>query len=497
MWGGWSGITVRTLSDIGDTMTVTVSFSGTITGFPVHTSLTETITAADLNGDGSDELIISGNDSLLVVRGNGFIVGEVPASGHPAVFEANDTGQVFLAVPDRHELLMYTVQGGSLSGTPVVPSLSGGNGGSLVIDGNTVITQTATDTWILCAARTIVQDHTIKSALYAVNAHNPKSRLVMDLPDTTHIRFIAAAGESITLLGERGEKDYIYTGSLGSAFTARFEHDAETRPNSLLMADVDRDNTYETIFVPNKSLMIMKPDGTVTRSTLSDEPVGAPVAADIDGDGYPEILQNTTRHVYAFRNGGAPVDGFPLNLPPGDDVETITTQPVVADLDGDGHLEVNTSPVIFRRTALDSIAVAYITRDGSLMASDLMTAVGEEQYVWPMYGGGEALSLALINDRIPSNIRTTAPFECYCYPNPITGGIGTFRITPAMPTDCIISVYTPDGRKVFEHHLTEGELIPGVPNEVKMNAASLASGLYIARIKTRTNTVMYKLGVLK
>ncbi|HDY86604.1 MAG TPA: T9SS type A sorting domain-containing protein, partial [bacterium] len=63
--------------------------------------------------------------------------------------------------------------------------------------------------------------------------------------------------------------------------------------------------------------------------------------------------------------------------------------------------------------------------------------------------------------------------------------------------DCTITVYTVDGRKVFENYQSQNEIIPGVPNEVRMNAVELASGLYIARIKTRQKTILYKLGVLK
>ena len=40
-------------------------------------------------------------------------------------------------------------------------------------------------------------------------------------------------------------------------------------------------------------------------------------------------------------------------------------------------------------------------------------------------------------------------------------------------------------------------MIPGVANEIRMNADDLASGLYLARIETKQKTLIYKLGVLK
>ncbi|MCE5249492.1 T9SS type A sorting domain-containing protein [bacterium] len=528
MWGGWSGITVRVLSDPGEIMRVSVGFSEHLPGFPLRTgNITKLVTAADIDNNGADELIVSGGDSALVVRSDGSIAGDFPASGHPAVFQSSTTGPPRLAVPAGNELFMYDLQGEALTGSPISPPLSDGLDGTPVVDGNTAVMQTETGTWILCAVRTTEQGRTVKSSLYALNASDTGSRLEMELPDTTHVRFIASAGESISLIGENEGKYYLYTGSPGSSFTIRYRIETGHASEGFVMADIDRDNVYETVFAAGNEIIVMKPDGVISRINLSDTPVGAPVAADIDNDGYPEIFQNTRHHVYAFRKSGAPLDRFPLGLPPGDDDEIITSQPVIADLDGDGDVdiafmtsdnrmvafdrsglltrgfprlvpgEVVSSPAIFRRASQDSIAAACITRSGELTVTDLMTSVPEGRLVWPMYSGGASLSSSLINTRIPSEIRTTAAFKFYCYPNPVTGGVGTFRFTPAGPTDCTISVYSADGRRVFECYLAENEIVPGVPNEVSMNAANLASGLYIARIKTRTNTVMYKLGVLK
>ena len=111
--------------------------------------------------------------------------------------------------------------------------------------------------------------------------------------------------------------------------------------------------------------------------------------------------------------------------------------------------------------------------------------------------GGASLASSLSNDDIPSDVRTTAVFEAYCYPNPITGGAGTFRFVADTGTDCTIALFTADGSKVFEHRIPRSEVTPGVPNEVRLNASKLASGLYIAKFTTRTKTVFYKVGVLK
>jgi hypothetical protein len=94
-------------------------------------------------------------------------------------------------------------------------------------------------------------------------------------------------------------------------------------------------------------------------------------------------------------------------------------------------------------------------------------------------------------------VKETAPFSAFCYPNPIADGSGVFRIVPDVPTDIRVTVFTADGRKVFEAYLPENMVTPGVPNEIRMDASRFASGLYLAKVKTRSHTETCKVGVLR
>ena len=55
LWGGRSGITIHVNSAVGDTMSVTITFSSGIAGFPATVPGAHALSAADLDGDGSDE----------------------------------------------------------------------------------------------------------------------------------------------------------------------------------------------------------------------------------------------------------------------------------------------------------------------------------------------------------------------------------------------------------------------------------------------------------
>ncbi len=249
---------------------------------------------------------------------------------------------------------------------------------------------------------------------------------------------------------------------------------------------------------------------------------------DINHDGYPEIVVAVEDAVYAYREDGVPVDGFPYSIPPGDPDESILFTPNIADIDGNGYQDImlltsnqrllsfapdgsqtrafpkalpgspKQTPMPFVYTADDSVAVAWIDeKDHSLRVFKLGDTASGDGFVWLGARGDASFSAALANSSIPANVTTTAPFEAYCYPNPITGGEGTFRFVPEAPTDCTIELYTADGLRVFEHHVPRSAITPGVPNEVRLDASRLASGLYIAKFTTRTRSVFYKVGVLK
>ncbi len=108
------------------------------------------------------------------------------------------------------------------------------------------------------------------------------------------------------------------------------------------------------------------PTATAPRPGL----IGAPAAGDLDGDGIPEIVVATTEssggtlgargRVYAFRADGSAVPGFPVK-PFGILDETfpvvgsgVPSSPVIADLDGDGRVEIVTGHAAGQITAFSA-----------------------------------------------------------------------------------------------------------------------------------------------
>ncbi len=350
---------------------------------------------------------------------------------------------------------------------------------------------------------------------------NPSSGLGFSIPDSTQTKSVSAVREYFAVLNKDNE---LALGQIGNTPATVIPTHTSTTTGPLLL-DIDRDDTYETAITAGRELRIYEPDGTFEAARLPDDPAGDPAAADIDRDGYPEIILCTAKQVFAFRAHAAVATRFPFDLPPGDESEVITSPPVVADLDNDGRLdiafatstqrmialgpdgfladgfplalagEVTTSPCLFRLDGSGSLGLAYITTDGRVMAHDLGARADDALMPWPMWRGGPELSGAFLNEKITTPVKTTAPFETFCYPNPVTGPTATFRVVPECETGVTITVYTIDGRKVFATR--RDKLTPGVVNDIPMDASELASGLYIARIETKQKTVTCKIGVLK
>ena len=530
MWGGRSGITVEVLSDPGEIMRVSVSFGGKLPGFPVSVGAGGTLTAVDLLGDDGDELLVTSENTehnantVRIITPQGSVFDSLLTNFHPPTFRFPGTNKNGLFIAYASEFILLYPENGTLQGSTsnwdIFSDYTMKFESMLTFAGANETTDA-----ILFDRKYYYQGDTISSSLSTITniGINSLPKPSFSFPDTVHIKNMAAAQYNVSVVSE---SNTLYLCDLNSGTHEEHQITADS-VSGLAMADLNRDDQYETIIVTDSELLIYQPDGSYDITYLSYQSVGEPAVADIDGDGYPEIILCTEKGLFAYRNGGIPVDGFPYYLPPGNPDERITSPPIVADLSGSGTLDiafatsgmrliaydrsglltkgfpiamagaVTGSPAVFRHNDAGTLAVAYITDDGKLMAHDLDVTADNRLLAWPMMKGGPQLNAALINDDISAGVKKTAPFSYYCYPNPITGSTGTFRITPDKPTDCTITVFSAAGRRVFNRHLSENDIIPGVPNDIRMDASNLSSGLYIARIKTKSGTVTYKLGVLK
>ena len=115
----------------------------------------------------------------------------------------------------------------------------------------------------------------------------------------------------------------------------------------LLIGDVDGDGA-PNIIVPSWrrelsgqvrfQVMVFSNRGKFIRAIVTDSGSLYTSLADLDGDGFPEIIRASENHLHAWRGDGTELPGWPASIVGGDFAGT--THPVVGDVDGDGRPDV-------------------------------------------------------------------------------------------------------------------------------------------------------------
>ena len=112
---------------------------------------------------------------------------------------------------------------------------------------------------------------------------------------------------------------------------------------SAALADFDADGKCEIVFQTNDALSIIRYDGTMSSGfpiPLGNLEWACPVIADIDGDGVLEIIApngSEDEHlIWAYEYSGDLLEvGYPLRCP-----LSIIATPIIEDIHGDGKLEI-------------------------------------------------------------------------------------------------------------------------------------------------------------
>lgn len=108
------------------------------------------------------------------------------------------------------------------------------------------------------------------------------------------------------------------------------------------LADIDNDGIDEILYGINNKLYALKGDGTILfEKTVSGTILLPPSVADLDGDGTLEIAVNTggvpnAGRVYLLDPTGTDLPGWPLNF----NDHWMINAPALADVDGDGTLDI-------------------------------------------------------------------------------------------------------------------------------------------------------------
>ena len=435
-----TGIEIEVLSAPGDTMQVAIRFGRARPGWPQDLPGDGRLQAADLDGDGVEELLFEAGGGVGYATGDGVAAWRVPGArllaagdGRPEVFVRRDAEvSAWDAGIDQPRWQL------ALDAVPLDAQFSAGAEAELRIVG--------------------------AEQLYVVDAisgelKEQRSQIAPAVPP--------AAGD----LDGDGQVEQVVASAGGQVEIGAHVVDlGDSLAAPPVLGDLDGDGLLEVVLLARGgAIHALRADGL----RLADFPaalprfaevgglVFEPVLCDVDADGKQEIFVAGHSGIFGVDDDGRLLPGFPLLMaaPP-------TASPVVVDLDGDGRLAL---------AALDGTA-AY--------AWDLLRVAA--QYAggpahWPQAGADAAGSrTALVAGRPVVEPEAALLGRVYCYPNPVgPGEEAHLRFALSAAGRIELEVFDALGGRVWQHRSTGLE---AGEREITWSVEGYASGLYLCRL---------------
>ncbi|MBM4130275.1 hypothetical protein FJ250_04515, partial [bacterium] len=251
------------------------------------------------------------------------------------------------------------------------------------------------------------------------------------------------------------------------------------------LADLDGDGWLEIVYTPNATGLSAKlvvvsakiADGTsgqVRPGWPVDLPgagEASPVVGDLDGDGVPEVVQGigggdvgAPYNLYAFHANGQLMTGFPITL-----TGPVRTSPVITDIDLDGDVDL-----------------VYAGWDFRCHVWDLPFAHAEAKAFWPTYKGNMRRDGVLSSPGVAPVTGPVVPAVPLAldlpWPNPFNPSVSV-RLYVDAAREVRLAVHDLKGRRVRD--LYEGRLNAGwrtvVWDGLDDGGRAVASGVYFLR----------------
>jgi len=255
-------------------------------------------------------------------------------------------------------------------------------------------------------------------------------------------------------------------------------------PSDPALADVDQDGFMEIVLSSGSKVWIFNHNGTLLDeyplpTLMREKELSSPIIGDVNGDGSMDVLVTSADgNVEAYSADGSMIYGFPLSA---GGSELIC--PLLLDLDSDGDIELTA-----------------VTECGYLWIWDLSGEFSAEKVPWgsfahdPMHSGMNPLNISPQSpdeDLMPSNL-------VYNYPNPTQGSTTTIRYRLERYCDVWIQIFDLSGELVDEF---SGPGEAQTENEVVWDLSDIESGVYIGRVYARSGVeekaVIFKIAVVK
>ena len=454
-------------------------------GFPFSTDgdVRSSPAVADLENDGSNEIMFGSNDGTLYVL-NSFGV-EVIAyqqsgmiNGSPAVIDLDQDGDreiIFVSYNGTNsdgEVYAIHHDGSEVDGFPVdldERMMAGPAAGDLDGDGHPEI--------VVCTwgenIYSIGHDGSIKSGFpfESTKRFNAPATLV-DLDGDSDLEIIAGNDDGLLhILHHDGTE------------MASYDVGDDIR-GGISVADLNDDGSYELLFTGYDDMIhVWNPiDGAELEGwpvDMESNSLTEPVTADLDNDGDLEVVTaRKSGMAYVFHHDATPYNNFPASL--GGNVES---SPAIGDIDGDGDFEL-----VFGTT-------------GGLKVIDIKEDMGERMS-WKLHRGNlertGSLGMTLVKNDFEGDLN---PMEFYVssnYPNPFNPST-MIDIETVEAGDLIVNVFDAKGRMI--NNLVNSYLEAGRYsvkwNGMDLSGMSMPTGVYFIQVQSGLDIHTQKMILMK
>jgi len=307
-----------------------------------------------------------------------------------------------------------------------------------------------------------------------------------------------------------------------------------------VIADLDQNGIDDIAVVTQTGqLNILTAEGIAYQSDpVAGGASSSPVLADLDNDGFIEVLFGGQGRIWVFRFNGVLQNGGALSFPLKDESGAIQAPPIIADINADNTLEIligspggliygltatgeslagfplavsgpiQTSPLIDDLDNDSTLELVIFTTNGTIQLFHLENIdpsyIGN-QIIWGQLGGGPGNAGKLSQPRVadvetPTFTNLLPAKRAYVYPNPIRNGDqAKIRFYLSNSADIRATIYNPLGEQV--DNLVHTNPLPNTENEIAWDTSDYASGFYICRLEasdgTQTDVRLIKIAIIK
>lgn len=285
---------------------------------------------------------------------------------------------------------------------------------------------------------------------------------------------------------------------------------------------INQSHFYVIADVEGKTILLYDNDFNLVRKVnLHEGNIKGIAISDLDNNGSRDVVVTAGRKIYAYNYAGILLDNFPITVS-----DTITSPPIIADVDGDGTLDVLVStknnlinaysakgkqifgfPISISNGVAASMSIAQATQtqpgilaamsgDGYLYAWELPNV---KSVTWGNYRGNvqhTAFENSPLTGKAISEFFPTS--RAYNWPNPVYDGKTNIRFYVSENSVATIKIFDMAGDLVDE---LRTNAIGGVDNEVEWNVSKFQSGVYYANIKvdgsSNSGSTIIKIAVVK